>query len=195
MSLPAAVLRDVLWTKAPPARTDAKVQICLQSQISRRLETGMDDCVAAVTAAVAAYRRLKNKIKNIGWYSFWGLLDLEDTFVSREHICSFCNVRRTAGSSSVQIRKCWRPFVQYCLHGTLRPSSRNRVVVQVSPWHGAGHDLRSCGACTTTRMQLAGRTVPCKHTEKHRTQKNRAVNSQTSGLTVSIFLDYVFYVP
>ena len=34
----------------------------------------------------------------------------------------------------------------------------------LQPWHGTGHDLRSCGACTTTRIPLAGRTVPCKHT-------------------------------
>ena len=42
-------------TKASPGRTNAKVQICLQTQTSCRSETGMDDCVAAVTAAVAAY--------------------------------------------------------------------------------------------------------------------------------------------
>ena len=41
-------------TKASPRLTDAKGQICLQTQTSGRLKTGMDDCVAAVTAAVAA---------------------------------------------------------------------------------------------------------------------------------------------
>ena len=47
-------------------RTDGrKVQLCLQTQTSCRLETGMEDCVAAVTAAVAACRRCKQRIKNI----------------------------------------------------------------------------------------------------------------------------------
>ena len=43
--------------------------------------------------------------------------------------CSLYNVRRTAVTFSVQIRCCPRPFTQYCLHGTLRPSSCIRVVV------------------------------------------------------------------
>ena len=43
-------------TKASPGRTDAKVQICLQTQTSCRSETaGMDDCVVTLTAAVAVY--------------------------------------------------------------------------------------------------------------------------------------------
>ena len=69
MCLPAAVvLRDVLWAKASPGLADAKVQICLRTQTSCRLETGMtgmDDCVATVTAAVAAYRRCEHRTKNI----------------------------------------------------------------------------------------------------------------------------------
>ena len=42
--------------------------------------------------------------------------------------------------------------------------------------YGTGHDLRSCGNCTTTRIQLAGRAVPRKHThaEERPTQKNGA---------------------
>ena len=44
-------------TKASPGRTDVKVQICLQTQTTCRLETDMDDYVAAVTAVMAAYRR------------------------------------------------------------------------------------------------------------------------------------------
>ena len=40
--------------KASPGRTDAKVQICLRTQTSRRLKTGMDDCVAAAMATVGA---------------------------------------------------------------------------------------------------------------------------------------------
>ena len=46
-------------TKASPGRTDAKVQIFLQTQTSCRLETSMDDYVAAVAVAMAAYRRRK----------------------------------------------------------------------------------------------------------------------------------------
>ena len=58
-----------------------------------RLETSMDDYVAAVTVAVAAYRRRKQRIKNINKLALvLGLLDEEDAVVSREHICSLCNV-------------------------------------------------------------------------------------------------------
>ena len=72
MCLPAAVvLRHVLWVKAYPGRTDAKVQICLQTHTLCRLETGMDDCVAAVTAAVAAGRRCKQRIQNIKQLAFF----------------------------------------------------------------------------------------------------------------------------
>ena len=57
----------------------------------------MDDCVAAVTVAVAAYRRRKLRIKNINQLALvLGLLDEEDVIVSRELICSLCNVRRAA---------------------------------------------------------------------------------------------------
>ena len=134
MHLPAAVvLRYVLWAKACPGRTDAKVQIRLQAQTLCRLEIGMDDRVAAATAAVAAYWRRKQRIKiSVSWHSFWGLLHVEDAIVSREHICSFCNVRRTAViTSSGQIMWCWRLLAQYCLHGPLRPSSCIRGLVQV----------------------------------------------------------------
>ena len=49
----------------------------------------LDDCVAAVTVAVAAYRRRKQRIKNINQLAIvLGLLDEEDTaVVSRENIC------------------------------------------------------------------------------------------------------------
>ena len=57
----------------------------------------MDDYVAAVTVAVAAHRRRKQRIKNINLLVLvLGLLDEEDAIVSREQICSFCNVRREA---------------------------------------------------------------------------------------------------
>ena len=58
MSLPAAaVVGDVLWTKASTGRTDAKGQICLQyrPRVGWRQTTW-------VTAAVAAYRRHKQRI-------------------------------------------------------------------------------------------------------------------------------------
>ena len=58
----------------------------------------MDDCVAAVTVAVAAYRHRKLRIKSINQLALVlvGLLDEEDATVSREQICSFCNVRHAA---------------------------------------------------------------------------------------------------
>ena len=84
-------------TKASPRRMDAKVLICLQTETSCRLETGMDDCVAAVAASVAACQHRKLRIKNIKQLALvLGLLDEEDAIVSREQICSFSNVRRAA---------------------------------------------------------------------------------------------------
>ena len=47
-----------------------------------------DDCVVAVTVAVAAYRRRKQRIKNTNQLALvLGLLDEEDAVVSRENIC------------------------------------------------------------------------------------------------------------
>ena len=131
MRLPAAaILRYVLW--ACLGRTDGKIQIIrLQTQTSCRLETGMDDCVAAMMATVAAYMtpHAENKKCLISWHSF----HVEDAIVARKHICSLCSVHRTAVTFSAQITCfCWRPLAaQYCFHGTLRPSRCICVVVQV----------------------------------------------------------------
>ena len=47
-----------------------------------------DDCVAAVTVAMAACRRRKQRIKNTNQSALvLGLLDEEDAVVSRENIC------------------------------------------------------------------------------------------------------------
>ena len=47
-----------------------------------------DDCVAAVTVVVAAYRRRKQRIKNTNQLALvLGLLDAEDAVVSREKTC------------------------------------------------------------------------------------------------------------
>ena len=79
--------------RAPDGRTDAKVQIRLKTQTSRRLETGMtgmDDCVATVTAAVAVYidAACKESKISISWRSFWGLFHVEDAINrdSRTHL-------------------------------------------------------------------------------------------------------------
>ena len=67
----------------------------------------MGDCVAAVTVAVAAYRRRKQRIKNINQLALvLRLLDEEDAIVSREHICSLWNVGNAAVTSSVQTIAC-----------------------------------------------------------------------------------------
>ena len=62
----------------------------------------MDDCVASVTAAVAAYLRRKN-FNQLALVL--KLLGEEDAVVSRENICGLCNLHRTAAvvTSSVQI--------------------------------------------------------------------------------------------
>ena len=62
------VIREIVNkgdAKTSPGRTDVRVQMCPQKQTLCRLETSMDNCVAAVTAAIAAYRRHTQKIKNI----------------------------------------------------------------------------------------------------------------------------------
>ena len=90
--------------RQPPDERTQKFRICLQIQTtsSCRLETDMDDSVAAVTGAVAAYRRRKQRIKNINKLELiLGLLDVEDAIVSQENIRSFCNLRRTAAVSYV----------------------------------------------------------------------------------------------
>ena len=58
----------------------------------------MEDCVAVVAATVAAYWRHKQIIKNIDQSELvLGLLDQEDTIVvSREHICSLCNMSHSS---------------------------------------------------------------------------------------------------
>ena len=71
MRLPAAaVLRYVL---ACPGRTDAKIQIRLQRKTSCRLETGMDDCVAAVTASgsILTPQPKNKKCQSVGTRSTW----------------------------------------------------------------------------------------------------------------------------
>ena len=120
-------------TRASPGWTDVTVQIFLQTHTSRRLETIFDDYVGAVTVEVAAYRCRKHRIKNINRLALvLGLLDEDDAVVSREHICSLCNVRVAAAvvvTSWVHIIR-WRPLAQYCLHDTMWPSSCIRVVGQ-----------------------------------------------------------------
>ena len=62
----------------------------------------MDDCVVAVTAAVAAYLRGKQRIKNVNQLELvLGFLDVDDAILSQEHICSLCNLRCTACSNYV----------------------------------------------------------------------------------------------
>ena len=80
-------------------------------------------CIAAVTAAVAAYRWRKYIIKNTNQFALAVLLlDEEDAVVSREHICSLCDVVScTALASSLHIRSCLKPLAQRCLHDMLRP--------------------------------------------------------------------------
>ena len=57
---------------------DAKIYICLQTQTSCEMETGVDNYVAAVATAVTVDRRCKQRIKNIDQLALiLGLLDEE----------------------------------------------------------------------------------------------------------------------
>ena len=59
-----------------------------ENVIRKRFQFLPDDCVAAVTAAVAAYRRRKQRIKNTNQLALvLGLIDKEDAVVSPENIC------------------------------------------------------------------------------------------------------------
>ena len=106
----------------------------------------MDDCVASVTAAVAVYRRHNQKIKNTNHLALvLGLLDEEDAIVSREQICSFCNVRRAA----VDVLGTVHIVQPYC-------------TVVLFEWHVAAFELRSCG-CARKRLKTTCCTTPsCK---------------------------------
>ena len=130
-------------TKASPGWMNAKVQICLQTQTLCRLETGMDDYVAAVTVTMAAYRRRKQRIKNINQLALLlELLDEEDAIVSQEHICSPCNVRRAAITVSVQTRMLME------VTGTL-----------LFAWHVAAFGLHSRG-CASPKRSTTCCTIP-----------------------------------
>ena len=79
----------------------------------------MDDYVAAVTVAVAAYRRRKQIIKNTNQSALvLGLLDEEDAIVSRDKSVAFATCVVQQFTSSVHIIRCrWRPLAKYCWHG------------------------------------------------------------------------------
>ena len=108
-------------TKTSPGRTDV-----ISSQASCGTDTGI-----WITALWrwrprwqhidAASRKLRILIS---WRSFWRLLDEEDVIVFEKHIYSLYGVRRTAVTSSVQVRCCSRRSLeQHCSHGTSRPAS------------------------------------------------------------------------
>ena len=91
-------------------RKSMKVQICLQTKTSCRVETGiMDDCVAAVTPVVAVYRRCKQRIKK---YQSVG---------NRSEGCSTWKIQSCTESTSVAFATC---VVQHLL----RPWCRLDVV-------------------------------------------------------------------
>ena len=61
------------------------VQTCVQTQTLRGMETYMDDCIAAVVAAAAAYLGHKYIISTIAqWPLFLELLDEEDAVMSED---------------------------------------------------------------------------------------------------------------
>ena len=103
----------------------------------------MGDCDAAVTVAMAACRRCKQRIKNINQLALvLGLLAEEDTIVSREQISSFCNVRRAA----VDVLGTVHIAQPYC-------------TVVLFAWHVAAFELRSCG-CARKWLKITYYTTP-----------------------------------
>ena len=133
-------------TKASPGQTDAKVQIFLQTQTSCRLEISIDDYVAAVTIAVAAHRCRKQRITSINQLALvLGLVDEEDAIVFREHICSFCNVRRAAVTSSVQI---------------IRSMLLEAACTVLFAWHVAALELHLCGCASLKRLKTTCCATP-----------------------------------
>ena len=123
----------------------------------------MDNCVGVVAAAVAAYRRRKKRIKNIGQFAlllgFCSMTKMQSCFsTTGEHSCRLCNASYSyyLFMPSVQIRCCWGPLAQQrSLHGALRASSCIRVVVQAPhdrrPRLGPCHDrTQVCGDRTTS---------------------------------------------
>ena len=120
-----------------------------RSQIRKRLlEKGLDShrmssCRGDGRGSSVPMPQVENKNTNQLALVLW-LVDEEDAVVSRENICSLCNVRRAAVTSSVQIIICcWRPPAQFCLHYTLRPSSCIHVAVQ-APNDWRPRNIRSC---------------------------------------------------
>ena len=103
-SAASSVLRMCCGRRRPPDERTQTFKSVFKYRPPCRLETGIDDCVAAATATVASYGHSKQIIKNINQLALvLGLHKVEDAVVSREHTYSLYNLRRTAVTSSVQI--------------------------------------------------------------------------------------------
>ena len=121
--------------------------------------------------------------------SLWKSETIEDHVLYHGTVVSKCTSKATRLPATVLRDVLWvtalsKTYSRLCIHLTDSPVEYNVQTPRFIGFeyicatynHGMAqdiYDLQSCGACSTTRIKLAGRTAPCKHTsaEEHPTQK------------------------
>ena len=108
----------------------------------------MDNCVAAVTVAVAAYRSRKQRSKHINdMVLVLKLFNEDDAIVPREHISCLCNVRRAAAiTCSVH-----KDYYQMLLEA---------ACTVLFEWHIAAFELHSCDCASPKRSKTTCCATP-----------------------------------
>ena len=82
------LLENVIRKRLFSCETKNPLLMLSENFIRKGFQFLPDDCVAAVTVAVAAYRRRKQRIINTNRLALvLGLLNEEDAVVSRKNIC------------------------------------------------------------------------------------------------------------